>query len=195
MNKKTRSLIAIAMSAVFFQACSDDPKPSNEEELITEVGLTFIKLDESNNPTGDPITFSWTDIDGEIGDEEPVIDAIELVANSKYEMSIELKNGSVTPAEDITTEVEEEGEAHQFFFAISAPFNDHVTFTYDDEDDNGKPIGLKSIVDTGTSGSGTLTLTLRHKPKKSASGVASGDITNAGGETDIAVEFPISSGS
>ncbi|HBK71516.1 MAG TPA: type 1 periplasmic binding fold superfamily protein, partial [Flavobacteriaceae bacterium] len=32
---------------------------------------------------------------------------------------------------------------------------------------------------------------LRHEPNKSASGVSDGDITNAGGETDIEVIFNI----
>ena len=32
---------------------------------------------------------------------------------------------------------------------------------------------------------------LRHEPDKSAAGVSSGDITNAGGETDIEVSFNV----
>ena len=34
-------------------------------------------------------------------------------------------------------------------------------------------------------------MTLRHEPAKDASGVAAGDITNAGGETDIEVTFDV----
>ena len=44
---------------------------------------------------------------------------------------------------------------------------------------------------TGAASVGTLKVTLRHEPNKSAAGVVGGDITNAGGETDIEVEFPI----
>ena len=40
-------------------------------------------------------------------------------------------------------------------------------------------------------GSGTITVTLRHEPNKDAAGVSSGDIANAGGETDIEVTFNV----
>jgi len=36
-----------------------------------------------------------------------------------------------------------------------------------------------------------VTITLRHEPAKDATGVSDGDITNAGGETDISVNFPV----
>jgi len=38
-------------------------------------------------------------------------------------------------------------------------------------------------------GEGGLRITLRHEPNKTAAGVQNGDITNAGGETDIEVTF------
>ena len=38
-------------------------------------------------------------------------------------------------------------------------------------------------------GHGQFTVTLRHEPDKSAQGVSAGDITNAGGETDIEVSL------
>ena len=40
-------------------------------------------------------------------------------------------------------------------------------------------------------GNGTITVILRHEPDKDASGVSNGDITNAGGETDIEVVFNV----
>jgi len=71
-------------------------------------------------------------------------------------------------------------------------------------DADGNPVGLSSTLTTGAAGSGTLTVTLRHEPMKSATGVtlrhepmksatgvADGDITNAGGETDIEIVFPV----
>ena len=72
-------------------------------------------------------------------------------------------------------------------------FNPHAIaeFTYIDVDGNGAPLGLAftlTTVDADTEGD--LTIILRHEPSKSADGVAGGDITNAGGETDIAVTFP-----
>jgi hypothetical protein len=93
-----------------------------------------------------------------------------------------LLNESETPSEDVTEEIEEEDEDHQFFFQVSAALK--LTHSYDDQDGNGNPVGLTNKITTGASSSGTLTLTLRHEADKSASGVAAGDITNAGGETD-----------
>ena len=43
----------------------------------------------------------------------------------------------------------------------------------------------------GAASNGTVVVTLRHQPDKTASGVSSGDITYAGGETDIEVSFPL----
>ena len=59
-------------------------------------------------------------------------------------------------------------------------------------DTQGNPIGLQIILSTGVASSGSLTVTLRHEPNKSAEGVSDGDITNAGGETDITTTFNVS---
>ena len=62
---------------------------------------------------------------------------------------------------------------------------------YMDMDGNGNPIGLTTTVTTASAGSGAITITLRHEPDKTAAGVAGGDISNAGGETDIEVTFQV----
>ena len=64
-------------------------------------------------------------------------------------------------------------------------------FAYADQDNNGNPIGLSFELTTGDAGNESYTITLRHEPDKTASGVSGGDITNAGGETDIEVVFDI----
>ena len=65
----------------------------------------------------------------------------------------------------------------------------HTDLSYADTDANGAPIGLETTMTTGDAATGKLQVTLRHEPDKGATGVAQGDITNAGGETDIQVEF------
>ncbi|MBK7753909.1 MAG: hypothetical protein IPI41_15275 [Flavobacteriales bacterium] len=82
----------------------------------------------------------------------------------------------------------EEGVDHQFFFQ---PAGANITFAYSDADANGNPIGLQTTMASGTASVGSLKVTLRHEPDKTAAGVASGDITNAAGETDIEVTFPV----
>lgn len=93
-----------------------------------------------------------------------------------------------TPRENITTEIQEEDEEHQFFFQSNV---DDLTIAYTDQDDDGNPVGLNTSLTTGEPSSGSITIILRHEPNKTASGVSSGDIANAGGETDIEVVFPI----
>ena len=61
----------------------------------------------------------------------------------------------------------------------------------DISDADGNPIGLATTVTTGAASTGEFTVILRHEPMKDAQGVKDGDITNAGGETDIEVNFPV----
>jgi len=157
--------------------CCDPP-----EELITDLVYTL------TSTSGEVVTLTFSDPDGD-GGNTPTITGGTLSANATYAGSIVLTNASVNPAEDITAEVAEEDADHQFFFAASSGLN--ATVAYGDQDASGNPVGLSSTVTTGDASSGTMTVTLRHEPNKGGSGVASGDITNAGGETDIEVTFDI----
>ena len=104
-----------------------------------------------------------------------------------YSGTMTLLNESETPAEDITIEIQEEDDEHQFFFS-----SDDATFAYTDQDGNGNPVGLTFDMTTGSTSnsSASMTVILRHEPDKAGAGVSAGDITNAGGETDIEVTFP-----
>jgi hypothetical protein len=185
MQKRILFFSLLTVSVLLFNACgNDDPEPINEEELITTLKLTF-----SPAGGGTAVTYTFKDLDGD-GPNAPVYtNSGNLSINKTYTMIVEVLNESVTPAEDITEEVEEEDTEHQFFFQKSAGLN--LTTTYLDNDENGKPIGLSNQVVTTTASTGTYTVTLRHEPNKSAAGVANGDITNAGGETDVTATFNI----
>ncbi|MFT4522988.1 MAG: hypothetical protein ACI8ZN_001940 [Bacteroidia bacterium] len=171
---------------LFISACKEDvpedPIIPNEEEVITSLNFTL-----TPEGGGTPVVLSFKDLDGD-GGNAPAISEGTLVANTTYNGSLELLKELETPAEDITKEIEEEGVDHQFFFKTSVS---GVNFAYNDMDANGNPIGLSTILTTNGAGSGTITVTLRHEPKKDASGVSSGDMTNAGGETDIEVTFNV----
>lgn len=169
--------------SLFLNGCKDDnPAPINEEELITTLRLTF-------TPTAGAVAIlQFQDLDGS-GGNFPVITSDTLSANVTYAVTIEVLNESVTPADTITTEIQEEGQSHQFFFQPDSALN--LAFTYSDLDDGGHPIGLSSVGQAGTASSGTLTVTLRHEPDKHSAGVEDGEITNAGGETDIEVTFDV----
>jgi len=139
------------------------------------------------NGGGDDVVLTFNDPDGD-GGTAATITGGTLAANETYAGSIELLNETETPAEDVTEEIAEEDDEHQFFFQSDIA---GLAVAYGDTDGDGNPLGLKITVTTVDAGTGTLTVTLRHEPDKNASGVAEGDITNAGGETDIEVDFPV----
>ena len=168
---------------LFITSCKkDDPIIENEEELITTLIYTL-----TQEAGGDSVVLSFEDLDGD-GAITPIITGGTLGANTIYNGSLQLLNESVNPAEDITVEVQEEAEEHQFFFQNNIS---GLSIAYTDEDENGHPIGLSSKITTTGSGSGTITVTLRHEPIKTAAGVSNGDITNADGATDIEVTFDV----
>lgn len=182
---KKFSLLLLA-AVVTMTACKKDepeePEVPNEEEVITTLIYTL-----TPDGGGDAVVLTYQDLDGE-GGNDGTYNVAPLAANASYSGSIQVLNEIEDPAEDITEEVAEEDAEHQFFFAVDTA---NLTVTYDDADGNGNPVGLVTTVATTDASTGTLTVTLRHEPNKDASGVADGDITNAGGETDIEVTFEI----
>ena len=182
---KNLKLIGLLVIPVLFStACDNDDAPVNEEEVITTVRVTLMG-------GGQTITLESKDLDGD-GPNAPVLTPIggaTLVAGTTYQGSTTFLNELENPAEDITVEVEEEGADHQVFYQLPPSIG---TVTYTDVDANGRPVGLNFTLVAGNSGStGTLTVTLRHLPNKTASGVSGGDITNASGNTDAAVTFSV----
>ena len=181
-SKNFLSFLAL-MSIMALTSCEkDDPVIPPEEELITTLTYTL-----SPAGGGADVVLSFVDLDGD-GGNAPEITGGTLSANETYTGSIILLNESEAPTEDITQEIREEDDAHQFFFQTDIS---GLIITYDDQDADGNPVGLTTSLTTGDSSNGTLSIILRHEPDKSGTGVADGVITNAGGETDIEVTFNI----
>jgi hypothetical protein len=67
----------------------------------------------------------------------------------------------------------------------------NLSVAYSDTDNQGNPIGIETLMTTGDPSSGTLNVTLRHEPDKNAENVSAGDISNAGGSTDIEADFDV----
>jgi len=182
MFDKRIILTASILMAFVFTACEKDPPPPPEEaELITTVNYLLVSTG------GDEIVLSFNDLDGD-GGTPPVIVNGNLSVNETYTGTLQLLNQSVSPAESITEEIQEEDEEHQFFFESDIP---GLRIEYNDQDENGNPVGLRNTITTGEAGSGSITITLRHEPDKDGAGVSDGDIANAGGETDIEVTFSV----
>jgi hypothetical protein len=176
-------LAFLAVSTVFLSCEDDDVVIPIVEELITN--MTVVLTPQGG---GDVVSLVFSDPDGD-GAIAPMITGGTLAANTVYDGVITLLNESESPAEDITEEIEAEQEDHQFFFSTTGGLN--LSVSYADQDADGNPVGLLTTCTSGASSSGNLTVILRHEPNKDAVGVKDGDITNAGGETDIEVTFPI----
>lgn len=169
-------LVVFVFTAISCNSDDNNPVAIDEEEVITTMNITLTAA------TGN-VTLQSRDIDGD-GPDAPVITVGNLSANTTYSGTIELLNETETPAEDITEEVEEEDDEHQFFFTVNGAVTE---VTYDDQDGNGNPVGLEFTLNTGDAGNGTLQVTLRHQPKKPNDGT----LSDAGGDTDIAQTFTL----
>jgi hypothetical protein len=149
------SLVALLTASVF-TACKKDKGESNEEEVITTLQLTF-----TPQGGGAPLVYKFEDADGP-GGAAPVIDQIVLAPSKSYNVALQLFNKTANPVEDITEEVEEESDAHRFYFAPAAGSN--ITVSNLDKDGNGIDLGLNSVWTTGAAATGSIKITLRHYP-------------------------------
>ena len=174
-------LTAAVFVSLLFIGCSDDdaPKAVNEEEVITTLTVTLVPEDG-----GTEVILQTRDLDG-YGPGAPVITTGNLAAGVTYSGSIVLLNEAEEEVENITEEVEEESDEHQFFYTTTGELD--VTTSYDNFDSNGDYLGTEFTLVAGAVSSGTLTFTLRHEPTKPNEG-----LEDAGGETDISAEFEVS---
>ncbi|QNF35870.1 hypothetical protein HUW51_16845 [Adhaeribacter swui] len=153
----------------------DADAPVNESELITTVTLTMREVGTANT-----VTATFRDPDGEGGNAPTQFDEIVLKPNTVYNTTITLLDESKTPPADITEEIEEEEEDHQFFFTPTAGLN--VSVAYDDGDDNNLPVGLETKITTGAPSTGSLKVTLKHQVGTKNNNIATG-------ETDVELNF------
>ncbi|MEQ8239957.1 MAG: hypothetical protein RIA69_12130 [Cyclobacteriaceae bacterium] len=171
---------------LILMSCSDDdvPEAENDEEIITDVSLVF-----SPQGGGEPLVFKAVDPDGAGVADLQVEGEITLAVNTTYELFIEMVNGIEN--EDISEEVEEEGDEHQLFFSFTNDLFANPTgsgnieasagtVNYNDQDENGLPIGLITSWRTEAAGQGSFRVLLKHQPdlktSTSTSGVGSSDL-------------------
>lgn len=191
MKKQKLPLFLLIAGMGLFMACSDDdvPEAEDETELITNVELTFIS-------SYDTLVFSAVDSDGYGNGSLELSGPITLAANTDYVMYISIEDS--INMEDITAEINEESDEHQFYFSFtSGLFSDpegdgnmdsrYDALNYLDFDDNGLPVGLETEWVTGDAGqSGTFEVKLAHQPNVKSSTSESTD-----GETDVDVTWDI----
>ena len=192
-------LLALLFAAVLVTtSCDndDDAAPDVEEELevITNVILNFTPVGG-----GQIIIGIAVDPDGEGIQELAEQDApIILAADTEYVLTYEIINGlDPNDPEDIGEEILEEDNEHQFFYAFSnglfaSPMgNGNVDsasdpLNYNDEDENGNPVGLSTSWTTGDPATGTFTARLQHQPDLKSATTGAND-----GDTDFNLMFDL----
>ncbi len=194
---------AVFVSAALTFACADDddasptgPSDTNgqeeddhgpgEEELITTLEITL-----TPSGGGAPYTVRFRDLDGE-GGNAPVVDRIEIDAGTDYDCTVQVLNETESPPENITEEVEEEAEAHQFFYQTLDGFSPASVTYADMESDYGTntgadhPVGIAFTLSVPANAqNGLLRVTLSHYDEAPKDGVTPSD------ETDIDVIFQV----
>lgn len=183
-------LMALLFSAIAIVSCSDDddaPEEENDEETITDVTLVFTNTADAN----DVVRASAEDPDGEGVQELQVLNAITLSTDTEYTLTFEIENAlDPNDVEDIAAEVAGEDDEHQIFFSFTNDVfadptgNGNVDtasdpINYNDQDDNGNPVGLSTTWTTSstTSAGGSFTARLQHQPdiKSATTGASDGD--------------------
>lgn len=166
----------------------DDPVIPNQEEVITDLTYTLVPT----GGAGGTVVFQFQDRDGDGGQDPTMSVNGTLQPNTSYIGTIQLLNASdISDIEDVTVEVSNEADDHQFFYQTTDSLN--ITFDYADVDQDGNPLilGIITDVETGDSSSGDMTIILRHEPDKDAPGLTIDNPTPGGGESDIEVTFDV----
>ena len=155
-------------STLVFTSCKKD---ADEQE-----NLNVVKLKIGST------TFTWSDTDGIGSGKAPVIDTIKLAPNAAGDFTIDILDGSVTPAKDYTAEIIAEKDAHLFILTVTGA---NLTPSALSSDSKSKAFSQSGKMTAGAASTGTLQIVLKHDPDKSAANPATT------GETDIDVSFPV----
>jgi hypothetical protein len=170
-------LLVLVVAVPLFSACedkADDPSPSNPRQYTT---LTYTLTPSGG---GTPIKAEYRDKDGS-GSGNASIGTLDLAPNTTYNASLTLFDETQTIAENISATIFNNSENYLFFFEPT-PAN-LLTITRTDKDKNNREVGLTTRVVTTSTGTGSLTITLRRQ-------AGTKDGTFAPGTTETVVTFP-----
>jgi hypothetical protein len=197
---KNLQLLAILFSVITIIGCSNNddaaPEEENEVEVFTDVTLIFTNTADIS----DVIRASAQDPDGTGIQELQILNTITLAADTEYTLTYEILN-ALDPAdvENIGDEIFEEDNEHQFFYSFTEGAFTNPTgngnidtaadpINYNDQDENGNPVGLSTTwITASTASSGkSFTVRLQHQPDVKTATSGSND-----GDTDFALTFAL----
>lgn len=199
-NIYIKSIFALSLFILILSCSKDsDPDPVHEEEVITLVILEVTKVGSSET-----MKYNF-EVEGhdhgeedheeeEEGDDHDDHDGehleIELEANSSYNVSMMIYNDTDPDnIEDVTTEIIEEVDEHQIFYAITDELSGFSisSASNDPKDSNGYPLFQKTTWTTTGETSGDVVGYLFHEPT-SKTGSTRNDF---GGAVDFEIEFEV----
>ena len=197
---KNLRLIASLFAAITIVGCSSDddaaPPDENTTEVITDVILMFTNAADAN----DVVMAAAQDPDGEGLDDLEVLGDINLSTDTEYILTFVIEDRrDADDIEDIGDEILEEDNEHQIFFSFTNDVFANPTgngnidtasdpLNYNDEDENGNPVGLSTTWTTtaATSAGGTFTVRLQHQPDIKSATTDAND-----GDTDFNLTFTL----
>jgi len=163
-----------------------DPNDGNEQELITKVILTL-----TENGMGRAITATFRDPDG-VGGVNATVDTLKVKAGSAYTGAMALADESKNPPTDITAEIADEKDAHQFFNTPNGALAGRLTITITDKDSRNLPVGLAFTIAvtagapvTGSAANSVKVALSHYDPASTKNG------TTPSSETDVEIDFPV----
>lgn len=162
------ALAAFLVMATTLNSCKPDDHDHGQENITT----LKVKLTKAG---GGETTFTYKTLNGTTTKDEIVLDE-----GATYTATLQLLDESKTPAEDLTSEIVNESNEHQFFYTPSPA--DLVTISNLDKDKKGANFGLNSTWVAGGKKNGTLKIVLKHYDDTKST-----DPTK--GETDLEVLF------
>ena len=176
-------------------ACSDvkdGHDHDHDHEVMTTVVLDFTDAD------GTTSQFQFIDLQDGSGASTDEI----AIASGTYTVDISIFNELETPVEEVTPEIADEADEHQFFFSgdVEGCTDGQalVSHDYGDTDSSGFPIGLTNTITTLGTGSGNMIVSLRHLAFEDGQQVKTGTMEDdfcsgatLPGAWDFEVTFPL----
>ena len=178
------SLLPFAFMLLLAACDSTEPEAGGgEEEFFTEVTITL------SGDDGSTATATASDPDGDKAN--IVFTTLMLKPGVTYTGALTLRDD--INDEDVTGEIEEEAEAHLFFYTPEGGVTSRLTVTRLDTDANDAPLGLeiRVAVSPGGAATGTLNVKLAHYENEDDKQAAHTPANRPGSELDLDLDFPV----
>ncbi len=182
-----RSIIYLGAIALLttWTACNKDEQtvapPDPENEIITTVKLTAVNTANS----ADVVTAQWKDLTPTDGNPDTSLAHLVLSKDAVYNVTVSFLDETKTPADDVSTEINERSNYHLICYEPASGLNLTVQRTDYDNNTPKLELGLHSDFTTGAASAGNLQVSLHHQP----SGKNGTDCSI--GSTDAEVNFSV----